>query len=199
MSNSQINRNFGKCYALVNGERCGCQRFIIVNDSKMCEVCNHHYGYHEDKEDDNKSNNNGQRVPTTLDEFYSRHNNSNVLSNQETDASLSSNSILNQLLSGRALEEHSIANELNRTFTQNQFAASTEIRASNNNQGVFNPSLGFSNYSLQQRGKRRRHLETKEPKFKEMCISVIVLPEVGQQIKIPTVLQPRYSKLFFIY
>ena len=83
MSNSQINRNFGKCYALVNGERCGCQRFIVVSDSKMCEACDHHYGYHEDKDEEdnsiNRLNNNGQqRVPTTLDEFYSRPNNSNV-------------------------------------------------------------------------------------------------------------------------
>ncbi|CAB5181155.1 unnamed protein product [Rhizophagus irregularis] len=158
-NSSQSNRDYGKCCAIESSERCGCQRFIALNNGKTCEVCNHHYGYHEDKEE-NRLLSNRQRV-STLDELYTQSNNSNItqtFDNQETDTSLSTNSVLNQLLAGRALEEQSIANELSKTFAQSRLV--------NNNQ-LFDP----------------------------MCVTVIVLPDVGPQLKTPTITQPRYEKI----
>ncbi|CAG8689124.1 22975_t:CDS:2 [Rhizophagus irregularis] len=179
-NSSQNNRDYGKCCAIESSERCGCQRFIALNNGKTCEVCNHHYGYHEDKEE-NRLLSNRQRV-STLDELYTQSNNSNItqtFDNQETDTSLSTNSVLNQLLAGRALEEQSIANELSKTFAQSRLV--------NNNQ-LFDLSLQMN------RNKRRKHVEIK-PKIKEMCVTVIVLPDVGPQLKMPTIIQPRYEKI----
>ncbi|PKY40476.1 hypothetical protein RhiirA4_453848 [Rhizophagus irregularis] len=133
-NSSQSNRDYGKCCAIESSERCGCQRFIALNNGKTCEVCNHHYGYHEDKEE-NRLLSNRQRV-STLDELYTQSNNSNItqtFDNQETDTSLSTNSVLNQLLAGRALEEQSIANELSKTFAQSRLV--------NNNQFLGNGSV----------------------------------------------------------
>ena len=118
MNNIQGEKVFGKCCYTESSERCGCQRFTALsNDERTCEACYHHSSYHEDIE--NKISNpniNKQRI-STLDELYSSYNtNSNVSSLNNQEASTSS--LLNQLLTGRALEEQSIASELSRTFTQ---------------------------------------------------------------------------------
>lgn len=237
--------SLGKCCYIEDGERCGCQRFIAFEENrKNCEVCSHHSGYHEDTEVDS----NRKRI-STLDELYLQPNNSNII--QENNTSLP-NSILNQLLTGQALEEQSIANELSRTFAQNRsssrsMSSSTgarsvsslagtrsisSLRSASTSTGVrdlssarpiststgvrdsssslldardssssainlrnhlsnqelstnFSPFLGYNSQISRNRRK------PKEIKVKEIIITIIVLPDVGVELKNPIVTQQK--------
>jgi hypothetical protein len=211
-NNFQSDKAFGKCCYVESGERCGCQRFIALeNNEKTCEACYHHSSYHEDliKNNANRllnnssslnelysnsttttsSNNRGainidpntsrQRV-STLDELYSPYN-SNITSGT---------SMLNQLLSGRALEEQSIANELNETFTRNKNHLSTSTSSTMPSMRRTRPnfdSVLSSNYYNSNRNKRRKNLDAK---IKETCITVIVLPDIGDELQTPIISQP---------
>lgn len=184
MSNNPQNvKVFGKCCHIESGDRCGCQRFIALeNDEKNCEACYHHSSYHEDiKENDINRSNNRKRI-STLDELYSPCNNPNISSSQETG-----NSLLNQLLSGRALEEQSIASELSRTFSrnQNQNRLTTSSSSIGGLATDFDPFLGASNYRSS-KNKKRKNIE----KVKEMCITIIVLPNIGVELQTPMISQP---------
>jgi hypothetical protein len=206
LNNFQSDKAFGKCCYVESGERCGCQRFIALeNNEKNCEACYHHSSFHEDliKNDANRllnksastfnelhsnsttstsSNNQGtinigpntsrQRV-STLDELYTPYNSSGT-------------SVLNQLLSGRALEERSIANELNETFTRNKNYLSTSTSSSIGTRPNFDSVLA-SNYYNSNKNKRRKHMDAK---IKETCITIMVLPDVGDELQTPIISQP---------
>lgn len=188
---------FGKCFHMENGDRCGCQRFIAHRDNeRSCEACLHHSSYHEDLVNDNNINRSNNRIPTfdtstslsnnqgitsmnarqkisTLDELYSPYSNSNNITSNTS-------SILNQLLTGKALDEHAIASELSRTFIRNKnhLAAST----SSINMCGTRPNFDVSNYDNSNRIKRRKNINIK---IKESCITVIVLPWVGDELQTP--------------
>lgn len=91
-------------------------------------------------------------------------------------------SLLNQVLSGQALEEESIASELSQTFSRRNFANSS-IKPRRNNQGsyrTFDPTVAnFNN--------RRNRRET----TKEMLIQTILLPDFGKSLQSPTSVQPK--------
>ena len=200
-NNFQSVKAFGKCFYIENGDRCGCQRFIALEDNeRSCEACLHHSSYHEDLINDiNRSNN---RIPTfdtnslsnnqgitsmgssntrqrisTFDELYSPYNSSNITSN--------TSSILNQLLTGKALDEQAIANELSSTFIRNKnhLTASTSSINMRGTRTNFDPS----NYDNSNRSKRRKNVNIK---IKEICITVIVLPWVGDELQTPILSQP---------
>lgn len=199
--NFQNIKAFGKCFHMENGNRCGCQRFIALRENeRSCEACLHHSSYHEDPVNDIVRSNN--RIPTfdtslsnnqgitsmgssntrqrisTLDELYSPYyNSSNITSN--------TSSMLNQLLTGKALDEQAIANELSRTFIRNKnhLTASTSSINTRKIPTNFDPS----NYDNSNRNKRRKNVNIK---IKETCITVIVLPWVGDELQTPILSQP---------
>src|SRR5581483_10274712 len=122
------------------------------------------------------SSNTRQRI-STIDELYSPYNSSNTTSNT---------SILNQLLTGKALDEQAIANELSSTFIRNKNHLTASSTSSINTRGTrtnFDPS----NYDDSNRNKRRKNVNTK---IKEICITVIVLPWVGDELQTPILSQP---------
>jgi len=181
-NNTQSDKLFGKCCHIESGDRCGCQRFIALeNDEKNCEACYHHSSYHEDIKEINTNRLNNKPRIQTLDELYSpSYNNSNISSSQETG-----NSLLNQLLSGRALEEQSIANELSRSFTQNQNHLTTTSSSSGRLATNFDPFSGASNYR-NSRSKKRKNMDN----IKQTCITAIVLPNIGIELQTPMTSQP---------
>ena len=68
-------------------------------------------------------------------------------------------SLLNRVLTGQALEDQSIANELNATFTRRNLANSSVRSSRRNNQGSlrnFDPVQGAAHYSMYVGRNRRR-------------------------------------------
>src|SRR5437868_424660 len=94
-----------------------------------------------------------------------------------------SNSLLNQVLAERALEEKSIANELSQTFSHRNLA-NPSTRSRRNNQGsirTFDPAASTNFNLIQSTSRRNRRMEV----VKEMLVQTILLPDVGQSLRSP--------------
>ena len=91
-------------------------------------------------------------------------------------------SLLNQVFSGRALEEESIASELSQTFSHRNL--SNPVRSRKNNQGsirTFDPAATTNFNLIQSTSRRNRRMEV----VKEMLVQTILLPDVGQSLRSP--------------
>ena len=205
--NLQSYKAFGKCCHVESGERCGCQRFsALENDEKNCEACFHHSSFHEDL----IKNNNNRLLNNRIPSFNESYNNSTDLSNNQQptintgrqristldelnspyNSNITSNaSILNQLLSGQALEEKSIANELNETFTKNRnYLPNSSTLPSIGMHGMGTPNFNsFLASNYYNKNKKRKNVNVK---IKETCITVIVLPDIGDDLQTPMISQP---------
>lgn len=173
MSNHE-NPRLGKCCFLEAGERCGCQCYRTNSqDNFICDVCFHDSGFHE-----------RQNISATP-----------AVSTHATPTSTVSapaaaqNSLLNQVLTGHALEEQSIANELSQTFTRRNFSNSSIRSSRRNNQGSlrnFDPVQGAAYYNMPIGRNRRR-----EDSVRESLVQVILLPDVGYELPTPIASQSK--------
>ena len=166
MSNHE-NQKLGRCCYLEAGERCGCQRYRVdTRHEHICDVCSHDSGFHEKKKEETTI----PVVPAFTSAISTRPA---VISAPST-----SDSLLNQVLSGQALEEQSIANELRQTFTRRNLTNRTQRGSFKN----FDPAT-----TITQSNRNRR----REDVVKEFLIQVILLPDFGFEIQSPTTLQDK--------
>ncbi|GES79894.1 hypothetical protein GLOIN_2v1469659 [Rhizophagus clarus] len=104
------------------------------------------------------------------------------------------NSLLNQVLTGQALEEQSIANELSQTFTRRNFSNSSVRSSRRNNQGSqrnFDPVQGAASYYNMHVGRNRG----REESIRESLVQVILLPDIGRELSSPMITQDKYKKM----
>jgi hypothetical protein len=96
--------------------------------------------------------------------------------------------LLNQVLTGQALEEQSIANELSQTFTRN-FSNSSIRSSRRNNRSLrnFDPVQGAAYYNMPIGRNRRR-----EDSVRESLVQVILLPDIGYELPTPIASQDKY-------
>lgn len=148
-----ISDKLGKCCYSKAGERYGYQRYREnLSDNRVCDVCFHDTGFHEKEKE-----------------------------NEETVAPVApaiSSSILNQVLTGQALEEESITNELSQTFSQQNSSTRSRRGAFRN----FDPVFAITNYNLTQsnRNRNRREVSAREPR--ETLVQIILLSDVGYSL-----------------
>jgi len=155
------NTYIGKCCYLEGGERCTCQCYRVnTQDEYLCDVCFHDIGYHE------------------------RQYRETIVSTTSTPniSTSRSSSILNQVLTGQALEEQSIANELSQTFSHRN----PSIRP-RRNQRNFDPVSGLTNYNAIHGSRNRRRGEI----IRESLIQVILLPDFGHELQSPLLTQDK--------
>src|SRR4051794_16683177 len=173
MSNHE-NSRLGKCYFLKAGERCGCQCYRANSqDNFICDVCFHDSGFHERENIPAAS-----AVPTR-----------GIPTSTVSGPAAAQNSLLNQVLTGQALEKQSIANELSQTFTRRNLVNSSVRSSRRNNQGSlrnFDPVQGAAHYNMYVGRNKRR-----EEVVRETLVQAILLPDIGHELSSPIASQDK--------
>jgi hypothetical protein len=149
----------GKCCYLEAGERCGCQRYRVNFSEELICDVCFHDRGYHEKDKETAA------VPAT------------------------NSSLLNQVFSGRALEEEAIASELNRTFS-NRNTVNSYTRSRREPITNFDPIAATTNYNITQNSRSRsRSRIIREPK--ETRIQMILLPDYGHILQSPMITQEK--------